>query len=157
MEKITLRQAGIDDIPACMAMLRDSDIQKIYYPNEEAMQKMFTKSICSDQQLFLAVDSTGAVAGALKYVPRGFCGLYGYIALLAVAPEFQGRGIARFLISQAEQMADTTKDRKLSLLVSAFNHAAKNMYRHLGFYEVGKIPNAALPDIDEILMLKDIL
>ncbi|MDL2293898.1 GNAT family N-acetyltransferase [Ruminococcaceae bacterium OttesenSCG-928-D13] len=152
---LTLRKALPEDLTACTAVLEGSEILERYYAGEGVLARMLAKAE-AEGQLYVAGDEAGSISGLLKLVPGGFCGLYPYIALLAVGGAYRGQGVGRFLLAQAEAMGTADGARKLALLVSDFNAAAKAMYQRCGFYEVGLIPEAARPGIGEYLMLKDL-
>jgi ribosomal protein S18 acetylase RimI-like enzyme len=56
-----------------------------------------------------------------------------HLAQLAVAPDFQGRGLGRLLLNRTiERLSEMGYDR-LSLMVSRDNHRALDLYRSMGF------------------------
>jgi len=56
-----------------------------------------------------------------------------YIAHLATAPAFRRRGVARALLSHAENLARSAGLRKLALLVDKKNVPARRLYEEQGF------------------------
>lgn len=65
---------------------------------------------------------------------------HGHLAQVAVAPEFQGRGIGRRLIGHAfDQLSDLGLDN-VSLMVSVGNDRAHRLYRSMGFDPVHRFP-----------------
>lgn len=76
-----------------------------------------------------------------------------YLELLAVFPEYQGRGIGRRII---EWMAVETSSRSSSIwvMVSGFNRPARSFYEREGFSVVAELPDFMKKDLVEILMRK---
>ncbi|HOA16215.1 MAG TPA: GNAT family N-acetyltransferase [Bacillota bacterium] len=75
----------------------------------------------------------GVILTALRDPNRG------YIASLAVDPEFRGKGYGRRLMQWGLVRARTAGCRKVSLHVFENNVAALSLYRSLGFAEVRRI------------------
>lgn len=153
---LSLRLANAGDQSACEEVIRDSKIYERYFSQEGALRRVIAAAIEAGQ-LHVAVAESGDVAGLMRVVPKGFCGLYPYLALLGTGKAYQGRGVARFLLAELERMGREQGARKVALLVSDFNREAQGMYEHCGYYTVGLIPEAAKPGIGEYLMLKDIV
>jgi putative acetyltransferase len=64
----------------------------------------------------------------------------GEVNLVAVHPDWAGRGTGRALMEAAIDLADSWLDlRRLSLVVFADNPAAIELYRHLGFIVEGNL------------------
>ncbi|MHB8350903.1 MAG: GNAT family N-acetyltransferase [Vulcanimicrobiaceae bacterium] len=62
---------------------------------------------------------------------------------MMVAAEYRGRGVGRALLQQACAWA-TAAGRQLSLLVFPHNHAARGLYRSMGFLEVERFERNAV-------------
>ena len=60
----------------------------------------------------------------------------GFVTDVAVLAPYRRGGVAHALLARAEQEALLRGRRFLGLYVSARNEAARNLYRHLGFYDV---------------------
>lgn len=56
-----------------------------------------------------------------------------YIDSLAVAPDYQGKGYGKKLLSYAERVAQIKGYAKLSLLADVNNHHAIHIYKRMGF------------------------
>ncbi len=87
----------------------------------------------------------GALAGTLL--------LGGYLKLLAVRPEFQGKGLGRRLLEELERRV-AERSRHMFLLVTHDNTRARAFYEALGYRLVGRLPRLVLPDTDELLFHK---
>lgn len=103
--------------------------------------------------------------GAERYLLRSPEGIVGvlclqypwlrgvYVEQLAVFPAYQGRGIGRQALEYVERRF-VSRTGNLWLLASGFNHGARGFYGHLGFSEVGRIPDLLMVGEEEILMRK---
>jgi diamine N-acetyltransferase len=103
--------------------------------------------------------------GAERYLLRSADGILGvlclqypwlrgvYVEQLAVFPPHQGQGIGRQALEYVEH-SFAPRTRNLWLLVSGFNQAAQGFYRHLGFSEVGRVPDLLMVGEEEILLRK---
>jgi len=78
--------------------------------------------------------------------------LYGpYVALLAVLPDWQGRGIGSVMLRRIEE---EMKPKNVWVCVSSFNRAAERFYLRNGFEHVGPLPGLLHPQFNELLMRK---
>lgn len=88
------------------------------------------------------LDGTPAGAAWARLLPADRPG-YGYIAddvpelTLGVSEAFRRQGIARAVLTELITIARSTPCRRLTLSVDPDNHAA-NLYRSLGFQQVGR-------------------
>lgn len=79
----------------------------------------------------------------------------GYIFGLWVKPAFRDRGIAKNLIKKLQDLAPSLGLRKISLLVSRTQPAARNLYEKMGFEEIGLLKENLLKNgqyFDQYLM-----
>ena len=76
-----------------------------------------------------------------------------YIELFAVLPSAQGRGIGSTLMRHVEAHYGGHA-ANLWLLVSAFNHRARQFYARQGFCPIGILDDLVIRGQDEILMRK---
>jgi ribosomal protein S18 acetylase RimI-like enzyme len=100
-------------------------------------------------RVLTAVEAPGQASLAIVVVqPEVLLG--DFIALLAVRPEAEGRGIGRALV---EQIARRTFARRRWLYVSsdATNRPAAGFYRQLGFARVARLPDLVRAGRTEIL------
>ena len=104
----------------------------------------------------IAYDDSGKPVGAMKVVLRGFCGLYPYLSLIGVHADCRGMGVGKFLMDQLERMTRDSGAKRVTLMVSDFNDGAQRFYKRLGYYELGRLPDAAKEGITELLMVKDL-
>ncbi len=105
-----------------------------------AFQEAFTatawEASTARNATFLAVEQTGKRIGYIN-VREGSDDVLGeacgYIALLAVEREYEGRGVARSLVKEAERWAREMGFSRIALDVFASNGHALGFYERAGF------------------------
>lgn len=90
-----------------------------------------------DQQLLVAKDQNGKIAGFIMTDTDSFAGDSLYVAQIAVDPDFQGHGIGRKLMQKAEQLALKKGFNAVALHVRKDNDKAIGLYKSLGYKKVG--------------------
>jgi GNAT superfamily N-acetyltransferase len=97
--------------------------------NAENLQPFFAKG------KFLVLENSDGVVGCVYAELRGE--RRGYIGLLALRPELQGRGLGRLLMNRCEEyLADSGCDWADLRTISARDDLVP-MYKHLGYQETG--------------------
>ncbi len=91
------------------------------------------------------------IAGVLILHLAGL--LNGYIQILAVHPDWRGRGIGSQLMHFAEKRI-FRQSPNVFLCVSAFNHRAQKFYQRLGYQRVGELPDFLVQGQAEIILRK---
>lgn len=82
--------------------------------------------------------------------------LYGpYVALLALLPAYQGRGIGSGVLRHIEDEARPF-GRNIWVCVSSFNEDARRFYERNGFEHVGALPDLLCHGFTELLMRKQL-
>ncbi|HSO28867.1 MAG TPA: GNAT family N-acetyltransferase [Candidatus Sulfomarinibacteraceae bacterium] len=96
--------------------------------------------------LVAADEATGMVLGGVTYVPGPgpyFEGVFGESAaafrMLAVAPEAQGRGVGRVLVSACIERARAAGRSSIGIYTRPFMHAAHRLYGSFGFRHVPEL------------------
>ena len=87
---LKLRKAEPGDLTACIPVFEDSAIYERYFKGDGRLERSLATAV-ERGELHLAVTDSGEIAGAMRVMPRGFCGLYPYLSL-AGGP---GTGIRR--------------------------------------------------------------
>jgi len=81
-----------------------------------------------------------------------------YINAIATFEEFQGRGVARKLLNEAEELAVSAGISEMSLIVASENDRAKSLYEYIGYKFVSSLPVVSYPGClhggDWVLMVK---
>ena len=96
---------------------------------------------------FLLAESDGRIAGCNYVELRGDAGYFG---LLSVDPDFQGRGLGRILVDQAEQFCRDAGCRKMQIRVLNHRTELPPFYEKLGYSvarteEVEQVGSARVP------------
>jgi ribosomal protein S18 acetylase RimI-like enzyme len=83
-----------------------------------------------------------------------------YVNILGVFPEYRGRGLGSRLLRRAEELADATGTRRMSLIVDSGNDGARRLYERTGYREETRRPMVPFPGStasgDWVLMVKEI-
>lgn len=116
-------------------------------------EKMILSQYPDDMHVFLVCeDDSGVLAG---YVGMMFVLDEGYIANVAVSPEYRRRGLADMLIGKLIEKAEALKLSFLTLEVRESNLPARSLYKKHGFTDVGRRKKYyELPAEDAILMTR---
>ena len=82
-----------------------------------------------------------------------------YLNILAVFPEYRGRGLGNQLLAQAESLAQGADAGRLSLIVESENESAWRLYDRTGYRERARRPYVRFPgsthEGDWVLMVKE--
>lgn len=83
-------------------------------------------------------ESEGEIVGMAFLVSSGhpttmFEAEWSYIRMVAVHPDYSGRGIAKILTQQCIEYAISTNEKYVALHTSEFMSAARHIYESLGF------------------------
>jgi ribosomal protein S18 acetylase RimI-like enzyme len=118
----------------------------------EGLEAALRGALARGEGLLIAEES-GALTGLAWFLPAGTLALGGYLRLIAVLGDGQGRGSGAALLAAFE--AETAKaSAHAFLLVSDFNEAAQRFYARHGYARVGAMPGLVLPDVGEVLYWK---
>ncbi|MBW6392061.1 GNAT family N-acetyltransferase [Billgrantia antri] len=83
-----------------------------------------------------------------------------YVNAVAVDSAYHGQGVGHMLMVRAEQLADETHSKTLSLIVAEQNAAARRLYEKLDYQDHARRPIVQFPGCphtgDWILMTKEI-
>jgi ribosomal protein S18 acetylase RimI-like enzyme len=83
-----------------------------------------------------------------------------YVNILGVFTEYRGRGLGTRLLRRAEELADATGTRRMSLIVDSGNDPARRLYERTGYVEETRRPMVPFPGStvsgDWVLMVKEI-
>lgn len=145
------------EVPAgCEAVFYRSEVYDRYFRAEGKLARVLQKAAQAGE-LYLVLDAQERPLGVLKMTMRGFCGLYPYIGLVGIHPDSRGLGVGSFMLGHGERLARESGAKRMTLMVANFNLGAMGFYEHLGYRELGRFPGAVLPDVAEVLMVKDLV
>lgn len=121
-----IRSITADDIKDLLKVERD-----VYAGELPWTRSVFLSEIYSPiPHLYLCILSEDKMVG---FIGSRVIGNDTHITNIAVASEFQEKGIGSFLIEEIEQFAVENRSETLSLEVRISNRDAQRMYRRLGF------------------------
>ncbi len=153
----------IDIGPAILSPLSTSDAQTL--GSAIARIEPWSRMGYADETLIDYLADSGTNAGARKlgiWQSENLTGcisirdpwLIGpYLEMLALLPDWQGRGIGSALLRWFEQDANPDA-RNLWVVSSSFNERALAFYRRHGFEDVATLPSLVFDGFDEILLRK---
>ena len=111
------------------------------------------RAACQRPECSLLVAHAGTERCGFALVnPRGVSGSP-YLASLAVAPAWRGRGTGAALLAYSERHAALTS-RHFFLCVSSFNTRAQAFYARHGYRQVGQFDDYVIDGASELLMYK---
>lgn len=82
-----------------------------------------------------------------------------YVNVVAVLPEYRGKGLGSLLLADAERRAHEVGARSLSLIVASENPNALRLYEHVGYRALERRPVVGFPGFhggDWVLMTKPV-
>lgn len=146
MNDFTYRIADMTDADALVALInRAFEVEKPFFTTEridlEETLEHFGKG------KFLLAESDGKIAGCNYVELRGDAGYFG---LLSIDPEYQGRGLGRILIEQAEDFCRDAGCFRMQIRVLNHRTELPPFYEKLGYKqarleEVEQVPSAKMP------------
>lgn len=162
MSSASVRVARSADVPA-LAVLAAELEQQTLFVRYQICASTLHQEFCSLAQstpvhetLLLAFsdDNQQIPIGMSRVVHSGMFGhIGGYLKLIAVCRNAQGKGIGSLLLSASERLV-LAHSRDLFLLASDFNEAAHTFYLRHGYSHVGSLPDFVRPGITEFIFRK---
>jgi ribosomal protein S18 acetylase RimI-like enzyme len=153
---ITLRPSSRSDHPALRALYEVIVKEGVSYPHDQILDEegfrdywvtgKFTVVACAKN--CYKKDDEQAIAGAF-YLKPNWPGRASHVANAGfiVAPSWRRRGLARLLATTMLDCAKAQGYRSVLFnLVFAENHAARSLWRQLGFEEMARLPSVVRKD-----------
>lgn len=140
------------DVPAVAAIMADNLLWQRYDVTIASATRRLQRGLETSATIAVA-EVEERVAGFVWYVVDGAFQRSGYIMLFGVAPDVQGQGIGRALLTHAEH-ALFAAGSSIVLLVSDFNHEAQRFYQRHGYLQVGALPDYVKPGVSELIYYK---
>jgi ribosomal protein S18 acetylase RimI-like enzyme len=125
-----LREAEVNDIEALLRL------EQVAFDTDRLSRRSFRHWIDSHHRAFIIAEIDGRLAGyalAIYHSGTRLARLYS----IATDPDFRGRGIARTLVTSAEQEASDDGRFIMRLEVGSENDAAIGLYESLGYTRFG--------------------
>lgn len=126
---------------------------ELFAPDSWSTELFLSELAATDTRFYLV-----AVACASSQL-RGYAGLAAYageafVQTLAVAPEFQRRGLGRHLLSALIARARELRAASIALEVRVDNLGAQELYRQAGFTPIGRRPGYYQPSNTDALIMR---
>lgn len=145
-DDILIRPAQAADRAFLLALdarlIEEAVVPSVSHDQIVAFQSTYTKdALDADKpgvETLVAVDGAGRPLGYIQVEPHNDMltgGTSGYVSLLAVRAEAEGRGVAKRLLDAAEDWAARAGFRFLLLDVFASNATARRFYARRGFVD----------------------
>ena len=134
--ELICRAAAQADLPACCNVFADSEIYERYFSEPGALARSLENALNAGE-LYVACGSAGEVLGVMRARARG-------------------RGVGHFLLAEFEAMARVQGAGRVALMVSDFNEKAQALYLSLGYWELGRLPDAVRKGVSELVLIKDL-
>jgi ribosomal protein S18 acetylase RimI-like enzyme len=147
-----IRPLAVADLPALGERLAALPLMQRYGRTAEKLEAALAAALRRGEGLLVAEEG-GVVTGLAWFLPSGTLALGGYLKLIAVLGDGQGRGTGAALL-EAFEAAVARESAHAFLLVSDFNEAAQRFYARRGYVRVGALPGLVLPDVGEALYWK---
>ena len=143
----------VEHTEACARVVAETPLwRKHYGVSHHAARTRFEAGIALSAEIFVAL-CADVVVGFVWFARRGAFTRSGYISLLGVRPDRQGRGVGTQLMAFAEERLFATDDN-IFLLVSSFNERAQRFYHRRGYEKIGVLIDYVRPGIDEFVFRK---
>lgn len=126
-----IRQFTVDDYEAVYALWKSLVPAISLRPSDR--REEIEKKLARDPDLFLVAEEDGRVVGVIM---GAWDGRRGWLYHLAVAPDYQDRGIGTALLAQVEERLRAKGCLKVNLLVHRDNEGARRLYKRLGYEEM---------------------
>ena len=145
-DKFTYRNADTSDAEAVMLLInRAFEVERPFFTTERIDLAETLEHLAKGT--FLLAESDGKLTGCNYVELRGDGGYFG---LLSVDPDWQGHGLGRTLIDQAEDFCRSSGCSRIQIRVLNHRTELPPFYKKLGYTDAGieeveQVPSAILP------------
>lgn len=137
VQRAAFRRAGAADAPAVRQLTRDAYAKWIAVIGREPlpMQANYDKAV--QNHWIDLIEQNGVLVALIEMIPKAD---HLYIENIAVAPQSQGQGLARWLLERANTLAHHSGLAELRLLTNKAFASNLALYARLGFEITAEVP-----------------
>lgn len=149
---IRILSGTLEHLQACRDAYINSKLGQVYSPPDDLLKSRLAEGI-KKGEIFVAVDEDDQCLGFIWIDLRGAFNQFPYCKTLAVRQQYRSQGIGTTLLNYFEKVGFTNATR-IFILVSDFNQGAQQLYKRLGYTNVGLIPNLFKKGVSEHILIK---
>lgn len=152
---VNIIKGEIEQLEVCAKILEDTILGQKYFKdrNDQYIGKSLLKEGFDEEEMVVALDGDGSCVGFAWMIPRGIFHWFPFIHVVAVKKEHHRKGIGKQLMTFIEDLGFKQSDR-IFLCVDDFSKEAIELYKSMGYEEVGPIPDLYVPGVVTYLMMK---
>src|SRR6202021_368404 len=133
---ISIRDGNQEDIQSIVPLVNSAFLVELFFIERDRTDMEMVRSLMQKGKFLLAEDATKLV-GCVYVELRGD---RGYLGMLSVDPNCQGKGVGRLLMAAAENYFLEADCRFSDLMIVNVRTELLSMYRHFGYVETGTAP-----------------
>jgi ribosomal protein S18 acetylase RimI-like enzyme len=143
---ISVRRALPTDAPALARLVnRAYAVEHFFVEGDRTTADEIAKLVESPNGAFLVLEAKGSLAAAVYVDASRDPDKGGYIGMLSVDPDHQGRGLGTRLVRIAEAMCEAMGAAWVGLKIINLREELGRWYKALGYTEVGTAPYTHRP------------
>jgi ribosomal protein S18 acetylase RimI-like enzyme len=139
-------------LPACAELVGRLPLFEQYGFAPAAAHRLLEAALANERAVVLCAEQGPVLCGFAWFVRRGGFDRSGYLRLIAVDSDQQGKGAGRALVGELERRH--LGEGGILVLTEAGNHSARRFYERLGYRAVGEIPDYVKPGLTERIYFK---
>lgn len=147
LDGYTLRELTLADIEAVHTL------ELALFPADAWPLEMFLAEVAHETRGYIVAESAGAV---IAYAGVMSIGDTADVQTIAVAPEHEGRGLGRAMLTWMGEEARARGAEKILLEVRADNPRAQELYLKNGYQHIHTRPRYYNDGVDALIMLKEL-